>query len=133
MMLFLMKFQTKILNDNLYSHIYQRLNLCAFCVDFHARTKENKKGKYKMQSFEEFARQFDINDPAEYTWLLNEYQHYIDTLREAYGRTWTWCGGCHKIVRYDEVIVKDEQCGDRIKNITRCAKCGIPWHIKEVK
>lgn len=86
-----------------------------------------------MQSFEEFARQFDINDPAEYTWLLNEYQHYIDTLREAYGRTWTWCGGCHKIVRYDEVIVKDEQCGNRIKNITRCQKCGIPWHIKEVK
>ena len=88
-----------------------------------------------MPTFEEFAQQFDINNPEQYQAMLKQYHRYLDALDAAYCKRWTWCGGCHKTVRFDMATVAIEDHGPRgeQKEITRCPECGTPWFIRDVE
>lgn len=84
-----------------------------------------------MPTFEEFAKQFNLDDPESCRQMLAKYQAYIDAMWDVFGSRWTWCGGCHKTVRFDLVTTADEPVGDKIKSVTRCPECGSPWFIRE--
>lgn len=88
-----------------------------------------------MMSFEEFAKQFDMSQPEECVKLLHQYEAYIDAVWKEYAKRWTWCGGCHKTVRFDKAITKREplKSTGELKEITRCPECGCPWFIKDVE
>ncbi len=88
--------------------------------------------RMKIQTFEEFAKQFDLDDPEKCVKLLRVYEDYIDRVWGFYGKKWTFCGGCHKTVRFDQRTTKEEPVGDKIKLVTRCPVCGCPWFIKEM-
>ena len=85
-----------------------------------------------MVTFEEFAKQFDINKPAEYQTLMKQYQHWLDALDVAYCKRWTWCGGCHKTVRFDLATVANETFAGKTQRITRCPEWGAIWFIRDI-
>lgn len=84
-----------------------------------------------MLKFEDFLNQFDLEDPEECRKMLRQYEQYIDKVWDEFGKRWTYCGGCHKTVRFDQRTTKEEQVGDKLKLVTRCLVCGCPWFIKD--
>lgn len=88
-----------------------------------------------MLTFHDFSKDLDINKPEEYVAILHAYEAFIDTLWKDYGKRWTWCGGCHKTVRYDMAVTRREpsRVDGTLKDITRCPECGTPWFIRDVE
>lgn len=84
-----------------------------------------------MIKFEDFLKQFDLEDPEQCRNMLRKYEEYIDNVWGEFSKRWTWCAGCHKTVRFDQRTTNEELVGDRMKIVTRCPICGITWAIKE--
>ena len=87
-----------------------------------------------MKSFEEFSKEFDINKPEEFSELLKRYDQYMKILHHAYSAHWTWCGNCHKTIRWTDakVTVEFSAAHRARKKITRCPECGCVWFIHDV-
>ena len=77
-----------------------------------------------MLKFEDFLNQFDLEDPEQCRKMLRQYEEYVDKVWEEFGKRWTWCGGCHKTVRFDQRTTSEELVGDKMKLVTRCPVCG---------
>lgn len=88
-----------------------------------------------MLTFNDFSKDLNINNPEEYVAILHAYEAFIDILWKDYGKRWTWCGGCHKTVRYDMATTKREPLGfnNKMKDITRCPECGCSWFIRDME
>lgn len=86
-----------------------------------------------MPTFEEFAQQFDINNPEQYREMLHKYQRFIDALWDVYDSRWTLCGGCGKTVRFDLAAKSDEVAGATVKHVTRCPECDAVWFVRNVE
>lgn len=88
-----------------------------------------------MLTFHDFSSGLDINKPEEYMAILHAYESFIDLLWKDYGKRWTWCGGCHKTVRYDMATTGREPLSSDspLKDVTRCPECGCPWFIRDVE
>ena len=87
-----------------------------------------------MPTFEEFLQQFDFDKPEETREMLHLYERYIQEVWDRFHKKWTWCGGCHRTVRFDLATAKNETMANgEIKNITRCPECGTPWFVRELE
>lgn len=87
-----------------------------------------------MMTFDEFAQQFDLEDPERCREMLRQYDGYLDALWRQYDAIWTYCCGCGKMVRRTDVNITCEKSMDeKTKEVTRCKHCDTIWYVHDIK
>jgi GH24 family phage-related lysozyme (muramidase) len=87
-----------------------------------------------MMTFDEFAQQFNLEDPEGCRALLRQYEGYLAAMWQQYDSIWTYCCGCRKMVRRTDVnITYKNPVGEPAKKITRCKHCDTTWYVEDIK
>ena len=85
------------------------------------------KSTNKIISYEEFAKQFNINNPEEFTALIETYQDYLKQLQKQYHSTWTYCAHCNKTVPKKKARITEEKANERWA--VHCPECDGIWQF----
>ena len=83
-------------------------------------------------TFEKFKELFDGLDPEEYSNQIRKFEKYIEKIANDFDKEYTYCSGCRKIVKRDEVHIEKGKSMTFNRMLIRCNKCHTLWYIRDV-
>ena len=82
-------------------------------------------------TFEEFKELFDGLSPDEYANKIRMFENYIEKVNSDFYNEYTYCTGCKKIVKRNEVYVEKGKSMTFNRSFIRCNKCNTIWYIRD--
>ena len=82
-----------------------------------------------MIYFDDFRREFDINNPDQFLQKIKMFRSYLERIEQEFDDTWTYCTGCHTYIRKTDVTIKQEETTTG-SWVIKCKHCGTPWFVR---
>lgn len=82
-------------------------------------------------TFEDFKGLFKGLAPDEYENQIRIFENYVAKISDDFHKEYTYCTGCKKMVKRDEVYVEQGKSMTFNRSFIRCNKCNTLWYIRD--